>query len=512
MEKTIIDKKVNESEIEPLSNGKGSLLLYANIPKNESRKKYFISDTRRALSQYCASGALSLLMISFGTNFGFSAILIAELQSRREKDENVVSLSQLTWLSSLNYFAIVFGALFSGLLSQWIGRRNSLLVSTFPFMTSWIILYMCGPNQLWPIFLGLFVLGISGGIIESPLQIYVTEISEPRLRSSMCASLGVTIMIGIFVEMLLGKYLDWQTLALANIIFPILALMSLFFMPESPYWLASKGRYEDSLKALAWLRGWSPVSQLPQHEFQDIVSTASKKTDKALSIKRYFKRSTVSSFALVSFTFLVSCFNGSISLGTWTIQVFKEVNSPIEAHTAAVIQSAVQLAATVVMTFMFPYIGKRKPTLFSLATAGLALFVVAIYTYGAQSSTEPSWTPTIGILMAIGFSFLGIKHVPWILAGELFSGDVRSQMAGFLAGNCQIYSAMANKSFVYMEQLFTLPGVFLFFAFVNFVGLVVLYYIMPETEGKSLAEIERHSIDRKARRKKLVAQMSTREP
>lgn len=46
-------------------------------------------------------------------------------------------------------------------------------------------------------------------------------------------------------------------MALVNIIAPVLAVISLCFVPESPHWLVGRGRVEDARRALCWLRGWT---------------------------------------------------------------------------------------------------------------------------------------------------------------------------------------------------------------------------------------------------------------
>lgn len=87
---------------------------------------------------------------------------------------------------------------------------------------------------------------------------------------------------------------------------------------------------------------------------------------------------------------------------------------------------------------------------------------------------------------------LGIETTPWILVGEVFPGDVRDCATGIVTSFGFIYAALASKIYHSMLENLTLAGTFLFFALINFLGLIVLYYVMPETEGKSLTEIEEY--------------------
>lgn len=93
-------------------------------------------------------------------------------------------------------------------------------------------------------------------------------------------------------------------------------------------------------------------------------------------------------------------------------------------------------------------------------------------------------------MISVVATSLGIKVTPWILAGEIFPADVRGFAAGIVGAICNIFGAIANKTYQDMVDNFGLTGTFFFYSLVNFVGFGVLYFLMPETEGLTLAEIE----------------------
>lgn len=95
-----------------------------------------------------------------------------------------------------------------------------------------------------------------------------------------------------------------------------------------------------------------------------------------------------------------------------------------------------------------------------------------------------------GVIVSVVATSVGIKVTPWILAGEIFPGDVRGLAAGIVGAICNIFGAIANKTFQGMVDNFGLNGTFLIYTLVYFVGFVILYFLMPETDGMSLTEIE----------------------
>ncbi|XP_068157840.1 facilitated trehalose transporter Tret1 isoform X1 [Drosophila tropicalis] len=102
------------------------------------------------------------------------------------------------------------------------------------------------------------------------------------------------------------------------------------------------------------------------------------------------------------------------------------------------------------------------------------------------------WVPLILLLLSAFFSHLGIRMIPWILIGEVFPAEIRNSASGFAGGVGYIFGFLSNKLFLSMVGALTLQGTFAFYASVAFFGTIVLYFSLPETEGRSLGEIEAH--------------------
>lgn len=72
----------------------------------------------------------------------------------------------------------------------------------------------------------------------------------------MLAATGTTCVItGIFIQFIMGTFFSWRAVALVSCFLPIFTITALFFIPESPYWLLTKGRIEEAQRSLCWLRG-----------------------------------------------------------------------------------------------------------------------------------------------------------------------------------------------------------------------------------------------------------------
>lgn len=102
------------------------------------------------------------------------------------------------------------------------------------------------------------------------------------------------------------------------------------------------------------------------------------------------------------------------------------------------------------------------------------------------------WVPLTLLLGSAVLSHAGIRLIPWMLIGELYPTNVRGMASGLSGGTGYFFGFLANKMFLKLLAAFTLPGTFWMYASVSLCGTVLLYFILPETEGRTLIDIEEH--------------------
>ncbi|KAJ8984079.1 hypothetical protein NQ317_006577 [Molorchus minor] len=107
-------------------------------------------------------------------------------------------------------------------------------------------------------------------------------------------------------------------------------------------------------------------------------------------------------------------------------------------------------------------------------------------------SQQYAWVPTTFLVLSAFLSYAGIKILPWILTGEVYYNEIRATASGLSGGIGYIFGFTTNKIFFSLVSCLSLPGVFWFYGSVGLVGTIVLYFLLPETEGKTLFEITEH--------------------
>ncbi|KAJ8737190.1 hypothetical protein PYW07_000461 [Mythimna separata] len=494
--------------------------------ENKTGDEYtYKKDFRTALPQFLAVSAKNLLLLGYGMTLGISTILMPAVQNPTNGEVLHLNKSEISWISSINLIMVPLGCALSGVVTAPIGRRRAMQMVNVPFFIAWLIFHFS--TTTGHLYGALFLTGLAGGLLEAPVLTYVAEITQPHLRGAFTATSSLCIILGVFTQFLFGIFMYWRTVALVNIAFTILAVIALCFVPESPHWLVSKKRHEEARKSLQWLRGWTTPSAVEQ-ELRDIqVLFQREKKDltdvdetMAEKMSYYVRKSFLLPFFLVSFTFFVGHFSGMTTLQTYAVSIFQMLKAPIDKYYATLILGVLQIVGACACVLLIHYTGKRPLTLLSTAGAGVCCFLVAIYdiyikmngftenmevtngTLTAINATsadmleEPrnpySWIPMTLLMLLAFISHTGLRLMPWILVGEVFSAKTRSGGAGFSSGIGYIFGFLTNKMYISMVDTLSIWGTYGFYGIVCFVGVVVLYFILPETEGKRLNDIENH--------------------
>ena len=139
-----------------------------------------------------------------------------------------------------------------GLLSDLIGRKKVIILSAIPFIVSFAMMGLTTSIEI--VLLSRAVAGLADGVMYPNVLAYIAETSSKELRGTLGNLANVSFCTGLIVTFSLSLALSWRHLAWVFTIPPLLAMMAMCIVPETPYWLTQKNRVEDATNALAWLR------------------------------------------------------------------------------------------------------------------------------------------------------------------------------------------------------------------------------------------------------------------
>ena len=96
--------------------------------------------------------------------------------------------------------------------------------------------------------------GFCGGVFSLAAPIYIAETAEDSIRGAMGNMFQIMLVLGILFTYAVGAYVSWDQLALISAVVPGLALACLVLVHESPRFLVIRGRSDQAMKAMRWLR------------------------------------------------------------------------------------------------------------------------------------------------------------------------------------------------------------------------------------------------------------------
>ncbi|KAJ9575355.1 hypothetical protein L9F63_025692 [Diploptera punctata] len=363
------------------------------------------------------------------------------------------------------------------------------------------------------LFVANILLGTTVGFTEAPINSYFGEICQPELRSILTGSAGIFYQTGMCVLYVLGSLLHWKTTAAVLAVVPVIAFILLTQVPESPIWLIAQGRMQDAEAALCWLRGWVEPSAV-QHEFQQLIAyheSVTKKQRKDLKdddkqqsvdlktrvvnmVRLLLQRETRRPLVLIVLFFQFCGMGGMYSIRPFLIEVLREFQVPLDANWSTVVVAAAGFLGSVFLVCVVKSLGKRLLGLGTTAVCAASCLLLGLYAFlfivpGEEPKPVVTWLP-LALFILLSFASTAQCQVPWLLVAEVFPFRTRGYAGGLAAAFMYIVAFVAAKTYLMTEHVFKLHGTYWFFGAVNILCFVYLYFQLPETEGKSLQEIE----------------------
>lgn len=342
------------------------------------------------------------------------------------------------------------------------------------------------------------------GLLKMYNYLQVSECSHPRIRGRLGTMPALFMAAGILVAYLFGYFLIWDKLALVSAIFPLLLFVFLIPLPESPAWLRSKGRDKAANAALEWLQLEPTVAQivltnvnrsvrepdLPEPEVQE------KKLfglfSGPYSPEEFFRRSVLVPSGIVVAILIFQQVSGIDTIIFYTVSIFQASGSTMGEYEATIVVGIVQLLATISSVFLVDRFG-RKPLLLS---SGLIMFVSMLalgwyfYLYNRNRGEGLGIIPLVSQMAFISGFSIGYCNVPFILMAELLPTAQRSFLSS-IAGAANLGSMfLVIKTYPDTVGIIGSEGAFCIYAIFCLVSCVFVGFLLPETKGKSIEEIE----------------------
>lgn len=314
--------------------------------------------------------------------------------------------------ASIVTLPIIISFALSSYLMNVYGRRFTNLILCVPFVLGWIIISLS--TQVWSIYVGRFITGLGAILASSSGIVYIAEVTDPKYRGFFLALRSLAGCSGFFVTHLLGTFLHWKWAAAVCALVPLVSFVFVYFTPESPPWLASKGFTVEAEQASQWLRGGEAD---PQIKSELPVPHTHKLTIREWK-KNILSPEFLKPLAILFVFFFIQRFSGIGAVTFYTVDLMSQFSSDVNEYTATIAIDLVRLVMSTVTCALVRIIGRRKLALFSCFGTSISLLGLGLVLKLPREQVS-SFIPVILLVSHTIFVFTGLYQLPWIMIGEV---------------------------------------------------------------------------------------------
>lgn len=442
----------------------------------------------KKLPQYLAGIAATLGAVATGMVLGWTSPAGESLA----KDYDIsISAGEFSWIGSLATLGAGAICIPIGILADLIGRKTAMLLMVIPFSIGWLLIIFS--NSVLMFYFGRFITGLSGGAFCVAAPLYTSEIAESEIRGTLGSYFQLMLTMGILLTYVFGTVLkNIKTLSIISGIVPLVFFAVFFFMPETPVYYLMKGNMEAARKSLIRLRG-------PQYDIESELQTQREALEEAkrngvsfsVAIKSF---ATKKGFAIAYGLMLFQQMSGVNAIIFYSSDIFQKAGSSLPPGEASIIVGAVQVISVFLGSLVIDKLGRRILLLASITVMFLTTLILGVYFYCivyTSAFNDLKWFALIPLCVFLILFSVGFGPIPWLMMPEIFAPEVKG-IAGSSACLFNWLTAFIVTK-VYNDMVITVQpyGTFWIFSLFCFIGIVFVYFLVPETKGKTLEEIQR---------------------
>ncbi|TYJ11599.1 hypothetical protein E1A91_A11G287300v1 [Gossypium mustelinum] len=418
---------------------------------------------------------------SYGCSLGYSSP--AETGIMEDLD---LSLAEYSVFGSIITIGGMVGAILSGKIADLIGRKRAMWFSDVLCTVGWLAIAFA-KNALW-LDIGRLLIGLGVSIFCYVVPVYIAEIAPKSYRGSFASSNQLMTSSGFAIMFFVGTFISWRTLTMIGAIPCVVQIIGLFFIPESPRWLAKCGREKEFEASLKRLRGENSDISEEAAEIRDYIATLEQQTE--ASFLELFQRRYANALIVGVGLMLLQQLGGNSAVVYYTSRIFKE--SGISGSLGLQVLAVLQVPAATIGLLLMDRSGRRPLLLVSASGLCFSYFLQGLAFCFKELPNLKALTPPLALsstLIAATAFTIGLGGIPWIIMSEIFPINVKAQ-AGSLVTLVNWSTAwIMTYSFNFMMD-WSLAGTFFFFSGIS--GLTVLFVakLVPETKERTLEEIQ----------------------
>ena len=381
------------------------------------------------------------------------------------------------------------GALGGGMLADRLGRRRLLIFTAIVFGLGALGAALAPGTTV--LITARIIAGVAIGIASFVAPLYISEIAPVAIRGKLVSINQVALTSGIVISYLVDYAFAgaqaWRWM-FALAVVPAAAFgIGLMFIPNSPRWLADRGKTDQARAVLKRIRPPDKV----EGELDEIQQSLKQQKGHWSELFSPLLRMAMIVGVGLAVAQQITGINTVIYYAP-TIFKFAGLSSTSAAILASVGVGVVNVVLTLVAMQLIDRVGRRPLLLISLAGMTISLGVLGLAFALPQLSGSLGWIAVTSLMVYVGSFAVGLGPVFWLMLSEIYPLAIRGRAMS--VGTIANWGAnlIVALSFLTLTQMLGKAATFWLYGAVSIGAWLFAYFLVPETKGKSLEQIEAH--------------------
>jgi SP family arabinose:H+ symporter-like MFS transporter len=452
---------------------------------------------------------ISLISAMGGLLFGYDFVVIGGAKPFYEPFFGITDSPALQgWAMSCALIGCLGGAVLSGWLSDRFGRKKLLILSAGLFIAASLGTGAAGSFLTFILF--RIIGGIGIGLASNLSPMYIAEVTPGNVRGRFVSINQLTIVIGILAAQLINWRIaepvpagattadifsswngqsGWRWMFYACTIPAALFFLMMWFVPESPRWLAKNRANHNRVHRILTKTGGSEYADSELRSIEETLNNTFEKTD-----LRLFRQPGVSKLLVIGIVIAVfQQWCGINVIFNYAQEIFASAGYSVsDILFNIVITGSVNLLFTFVGMFTVDKFGRKALMLLGAGgLAGIYSIIGSMYFFHLQGLAL-----LIMVVTAIACYSMSLAPVTWVILSEIFPNRVRGTAMSVATFALWAACFVLTYTFPLLNKLLSASGTFWLYGVICVIGFWFILKKLPETKGKSLEEIEHELINK----------------
>lgn len=392
----------------------------------------------------------------------------------------------------------LLGAVFSGRLTDYFGRKKLLIVVAFIFMIGSLATAVA--QSVPQLIAGRILVGIAIGIASYTAPLYISEIAPQKQRGALVALNQLAISIGILlsyiIDYIFAHYEAWRWMLAIGFVPGLFLFLGMLYLPDSPRWMLSRGQESKARHVLQRVRG---AKVDVEHEMDAIKATLKKESESWRTLFSKSVRPVIWIGFALAFIQQVTGIN-TILYYAPSILEMSGFGGSVTSILATMGIGGVFVIFTIISLPFIDWIGRRPLLIVGLIGMALGLALLA-WQFSSEADPSLQWLSLVSMLLYIACFAFSLGPIMWLMIAEIYPLKIRGIGASMATCVNWASNLLVTATFLKLVDWIGATGTFSIYMAFSLLSILFIYFLVPETKGVSLEEIEENLFSGKRWRK-----------